>query len=253
MLTCRHNRQKEMDFVAAQMMRRHNKLLSMIGVMILAYDIVCQWSIHWEERFDKAWSTLGKHKPEYLKLLKAIGSWHVHGHLAECLARYGFQWIFGAGQTDGELVETLWAYLNALSRTARAMTKAHREECLNDGLNAWNMKKILNTGMVASLLIHRRLTLRQWTAWCSDGNVRWLNTPLISRHTTSLSRTLTNFKSMHGLQSTQMRSCIATTRSAPYLATSSCLIKGQVSVAKRTIVGKRTSYVQKQDPTKKKY
>lgn len=146
-LTRLSSSQREMDYVAGQMMRHHGKLLSMIELMILSYDIICQWSIHWEERFTKTFNSLGKYKTRNLQLIKAIGSWHVHGHKAVCLARYGFQWILGAGQMDGELVETLWAYLNGLSRTARAMTKAHREECLNDGLNSWNLKKILNTGV----------------------------------------------------------------------------------------------------------
>lgn len=127
-------------------MRRHRRLLTMIEVLLLSYDIMCQWSIHWQQRFTATQNSLGKWRTRNLRILKAIGSWHVHGHKAECLARYGFQWIVGAGMMDGELVETLWAYLNGLSRTARAMTKAHREESLNDGLNNWNLKKILNTG-----------------------------------------------------------------------------------------------------------
>lgn len=143
-----------MDYVAAQMMRHNRKLISMIQVMLLSYDIMCQWLIHWEEQFNATHNSLGKHHHRNMILLKAIGSWHVHGHKAVCLARYGFQWIAGAGQMDGELVETLWSYLNGLSRTARAMTKAHREECLNEGLNAWNMKKILNTGASAIVVAH---------------------------------------------------------------------------------------------------
>ena len=52
----------------------------------------------------------------------------------------------GAGQIDGEIMETLWSLFNKFAIMARAMTKAHREEILNDHMRDVNWKKIVGMG-----------------------------------------------------------------------------------------------------------
>lgn len=135
-----------MDYVFGQVLRFYQTLILILGTLFLSYDIVCQWSINWQKRFTHAGASLGRWAPAGLQIQKAIGQWHIHGHKALCLARYGFTFIPGAGQQDGEVVETMWSYLNGLAATARAMTKGHREESLNDGFNNWNWKKLMASG-----------------------------------------------------------------------------------------------------------
>jgi hypothetical protein len=135
-----------MDYVVANSMKRWGKLLETIKLMFMSYDIMCSWSIKWPERLQASPESLGQYVPEGINIKRAIGSWHVHGHLRECLVRYGLAFILGAGALEGEIVETLWAFLNAISAAATAMTTWHRIEVLNDAFNRWNWKKILGIG-----------------------------------------------------------------------------------------------------------
>jgi len=50
------------------------------------------------------------------------------------------------GQVDGEVMETVWALLNRVASITRAMTKAHRQEVLDDMMNDINWKKLIGSG-----------------------------------------------------------------------------------------------------------
>ncbi|KAG1850364.1 hypothetical protein DFJ58DRAFT_842440 [Suillus subalutaceus] len=50
---------------------------------------------------------------------------------------YSLNFIVGAGQVDGEILETLWAPFNKISPTTRSMSQAHRQEILDDHM--WNL------------------------------------------------------------------------------------------------------------------
>lgn len=90
--------------------------------------------------------------PEGVKLIPGIGLFHVHGHQPSCLVRYAPSFIKGAGQVDGEIIETLWSTLNDTSRSARTATLAHRAEMLDDHMNDSNWKKLTKIGMFKVLL-----------------------------------------------------------------------------------------------------
>ncbi|KAF8836079.1 hypothetical protein BDN67DRAFT_881009, partial [Paxillus ammoniavirescens] len=45
--------------------------------------------------------------PPDLPIVPSISIWHVHGHQAECHARYAPSFVPGAGRVDGEIIETL--------------------------------------------------------------------------------------------------------------------------------------------------
>ena len=47
----------------------------------------------------------------------------------------------GAGHIDGEIMETLWSGMNKVSGAARSMSKAHRQETLDDYMRDSNWKK----------------------------------------------------------------------------------------------------------------
>ena len=38
----------------------------------------------------------------------------------------------GSGHIDGKIMETLWSGMNKVSGSARSMSKAHRQETLDD-------------------------------------------------------------------------------------------------------------------------
>ena len=54
----------------------------------------------------------------------------------------------GAGHIDGEIMETfkLWSGMNKVSGAARSMTKAHRQETLDDYMRDANWKKMVGIG-----------------------------------------------------------------------------------------------------------
>ncbi|KAH8988705.1 hypothetical protein EDB83DRAFT_2305041 [Lactarius deliciosus] len=122
-----------------------------IPVALVMYDIMCQYRVHFQERV--------KNSPELslpssLQLRMGIGLFHIHGHQDSCLPRYSPSYIQGAKQVDGEIIETLWAPLNNISRSLRGMSLDHRQEVLDAHINHSNWKKLqwkrLKSGLDAS-------------------------------------------------------------------------------------------------------
>ncbi|KAI9443894.1 hypothetical protein H4582DRAFT_2071441 [Lactarius indigo] len=118
-----------------------------IPVALVMYDIMCQYGVHFKERVENS--------PELslsssLQLRTGIGLFHIHGHQDSCLPRFSPSYIPGAKQVDGEIIETLWAPLNNISRSIRGMSLAHRQEVLDAHMNHSNWKKMVR--IVPSLL-----------------------------------------------------------------------------------------------------
>jgi len=107
------------------------------------YDINCQYHVRLNDRIQR---TDLLHIPEHIRLLHAIGLFHVHGHKDECLYRYATSYVPGAGIVDGEILETLWSVLNSVTAATRTASLAHRSEILDDHMNDNNWKKMLHIG-----------------------------------------------------------------------------------------------------------
>ena len=110
--------------------------------VLLIYDIACQYFVHLRDR-------IGSRIPSGLDVEGAIGLFHVHAHKDECFFRYAPSFIPGAGVVVGEILESLWSSLNAISPTVRTATLAHRAEMLDDHATDSNHKKML--GMASTL------------------------------------------------------------------------------------------------------
>ena len=52
--------------------------LNGIATVLLLYDIMCQYFVHFRERFEQSPHL---HLPPGLKILRGIGQFHVHGHI----------------------------------------------------------------------------------------------------------------------------------------------------------------------------
>lgn len=102
----------------------------------MIYDIACQYFVHLHDR-------IGTHLLNDLKVDRAIGLFHVHAHQESCFFRYATSFIPGAGIVSGEILESLWSSLNAISPTVRTATLAHREEVLDDHASDSNHKNML--------------------------------------------------------------------------------------------------------------
>ena len=115
-----------------------------IPMALVMYDIMCQYRVHLKERVEKSKEIS---IPSFLKLQTGIGLFHIHGHQDTCLPRYSPSYIPGAKQVDGEIIESLWAPLNEISRSLRGMSLSHRQEVLDAHMNHSNWKKMVRIGM----------------------------------------------------------------------------------------------------------
>jgi Kyakuja-Dileera-Zisupton transposase len=112
---------------------------------LLIYDVYCQYGVHFEDRIQEV--------PEYLyrdpdmKIFGAIGKFHLADHVDSCFSKWSLNFMKGAGHIDGEIMETLWSGMNKVSAAARSMTKAHRQETLDDYMRDSNWKKTVGIGV----------------------------------------------------------------------------------------------------------
>ena len=141
-------RQMCMDYSFSQALKTTNT--TGIHQVMMIYDIMCIYGIHLRKRFA---TMKGISLPHRLKLIRAVGLWHVHGHKDECLYRWASTYIPGAGIVDGEILETLWSTLNKVSRGAQSATTAHQTEILDDHMGDSNWKKMIHIGMYLVQLI----------------------------------------------------------------------------------------------------
>ena len=104
------------------------------------YDVNCQYNKNLHRRI--ANNQIISLPPD-LKIVPGIGIWHVHGHQTQCFARYAPNFIPGAGNVDGEIMETLWSSLNIISPSTRGMVTPHRQEMLDFQMNDSNFVKMI--------------------------------------------------------------------------------------------------------------
>ncbi|KAN0131064.1 hypothetical protein V8E53_011197 [Lactarius tabidus] len=114
-----------------------------IPVALVMYDIMCQYKVHLKERVERSPELS---IPDSLELRTGIGLFHIHGHQDSCLPRFSPSYIPGAKQVDGEIIETLWAPLNNISRSIRGMSLPHCQEVLDAHMNHSNWKKMVRIG-----------------------------------------------------------------------------------------------------------
>lgn len=125
----------------------------MIGIIlpliILTYDIACQWSKNFRKRME-GFRTDMKLGPG-TEIRTAIPSWHINGHSQACRQNFCLGYMKGAGRTCGEEVETSWSNTNSLAPSTREMGPAARHETLNNHWSGWNFRKIVGLRMVTFL------------------------------------------------------------------------------------------------------
>src|SRR6266704_1404729 len=114
-----------------------------IPVALVMYDIMCQYRVNFKDRVSKS---PGLSLPRSLELQTGIGLFHIHGHQDSCLPRYSPSFIPRAKQVDGEIIETLWAPLNNISRSLQGMSLYHRQEVLDAHISHSNWKKLVWIG-----------------------------------------------------------------------------------------------------------
>jgi len=110
---------------------------------LVIYDICCQWIIHFRERISESeflelWDSM--------EITGAIGKWHLAAHIPECFPRFTLNFMEGAGEVEGEILETLWSKMDEVAPLTQAMSVAHRQEVLDDHMNDSNWRKMIRIG-----------------------------------------------------------------------------------------------------------
>ena len=122
---------------------------------LLIYDVCCQWVLNFRERVDKAeFLSLWEH----FKLTPGVRKFHLGAHVKDCFPLFSLNFIEGAGQIDGEIMETLWFIMDKVSGITCSMLWAHQQEILDDYMEDGNFKKLVQSGMYSPPWItHSRL------------------------------------------------------------------------------------------------
>ena len=148
----RYEQQKNVDWAFLQALITTN--VDHRQVVMIIYDIVCQYIIHLRDR-------IGHLIPDGLTIDSAIGLFHVHGHKDICFFRYATSFIPGAAIVAGEILESLWSVLNAVTPAMRTATLAHRAEMMDDHMTDSNHKKCIGMSKFSCAGVKRNLTINK--------------------------------------------------------------------------------------------
>ena len=115
------------------------------GILILiSYDIACQWSTNMEDRLYNAMPADLQPERDAFQYKFVIPRFHAPVHVEKCRLLYSFSTTECTGTTDGETPERLWRYLDSIAPMLREMGPGSRLDRLNDYMGDWNWKKIVS-------------------------------------------------------------------------------------------------------------
>jgi len=81
-----------------------------------------------------------------LEIIGAVGKWHLAAHIPECFPKFTLNFVEGASEVEGEILETLWSGLDEVAGFTQAMSIAHAQEVLDDYMNDSNWRKMIRIG-----------------------------------------------------------------------------------------------------------
>ncbi|KAG2141447.1 uncharacterized protein EDB93DRAFT_1105726 [Suillus bovinus] len=149
-------RQMNMDYALSQAL---NYNTDGISHAITFYDINCQYHMFLK---DQVASSMYLSIPIGMDIIPRIG------HQDSCYVQYTSNFIRGTSRIDGEIMETLWASLNIISPSARAMGTPHRKEVLDYQMNDCNFIKMIRMkslkrlpGVLKRAKSHFKILMRQ--------------------------------------------------------------------------------------------
>ncbi|KAF7305857.1 CxC2 domain-containing protein [Mycena chlorophos] len=116
-----------------------------------AYDVACQWMIHFFERLQVIQKRGGHGAMLAAELEKemcqfGLPVWHAGAHELKCRAQLALAYLLGFGKTDGEAMERVWALLNPAAWATKEMGEGARQDVLEDKIDHLNWEKNLGLG-----------------------------------------------------------------------------------------------------------
>ncbi|EIN05219.1 hypothetical protein PUNSTDRAFT_75000 [Punctularia strigosozonata HHB-11173 SS5] len=115
-----------------------------IETLNISYDIMCTYIINFKSRFAILISLLCL--PWLCVLRGFIPKFHLPGHGETCQDDFSFNVNSGVGQSHGETIEQIWAYLGISGTSTSEMGPGNRHLVLEDMMGAQNHRKVVNLG-----------------------------------------------------------------------------------------------------------
>ncbi|KAG6848447.1 hypothetical protein H0H93_016880 [Arthromyces matolae] len=131
-------RYPNMDYILASSLRFYRLLL-----LLICYDIMCQWVKNLFLRM-KGWPS-DLRLDQNAVIIPGIPKLHEPAH-KEGHDDLSMNHILGAGLTDGECQERIWAGHNALGNSTKTMGPGSRHDVLDDHFGRWNWLKYCSMG-----------------------------------------------------------------------------------------------------------
>jgi hypothetical protein len=114
---------------------------------IVSYDIVCQWSIHLEERMKKIDQYFWIFAADNVNAMFLVPKFHLPAHIPRCRSVFSHNYAPGVGRSDGEAPERGWAKINPLAPSTREMGPGTRRDTLDYHFGDSNWQKVTGLGM----------------------------------------------------------------------------------------------------------
>jgi len=116
-----------------------------VSILIVSYDIACQWFINLNKRISSDWPT-DIRPPSTTTLIPAIPKLHEPMHKSLNHQGFSFNFIPGVGLTDGEAPERIWAPHNTLGSATKMQGPGSRQDVLDAHFGFWNWLKYIGHG-----------------------------------------------------------------------------------------------------------
>ncbi|KAI0688332.1 hypothetical protein BC835DRAFT_1443758 [Cytidiella melzeri] len=112
--------------------------------LLIIYDVCCQWRKRFQDRLaaNKGLSLLDSIPTNGIEY--AVGKFDLSAHVQQCYVTHTLNYIRGAGQLDGELMETNWGPLKGIVQSMRSMSFVHRREALDHQIRDHNWRKLVS-------------------------------------------------------------------------------------------------------------
>ncbi|PPQ76700.1 hypothetical protein CVT26_004470 [Gymnopilus dilepis] len=120
-----------------------------VALVLISYDIACQWFVNLFKRISQDWPQEIK-PPHPIEFTPAIPKLHYSMHETTNHEVYSLNYIPGAGLSDGECPERVWAPHNALGNSTKTQAPGSRQDVLDDHFNFWNWLKYVGMGSTLS-------------------------------------------------------------------------------------------------------
>ena len=112
-------------------------------MLIVSYDIACQWSVYLKRRMANLDYTF---LDCWAHVVYLVPKFHLPAHVIACRTQFSFNFTKGVGRMDGEAPERGWAEVNPLAASTKEMGPGSRHDTLDAHFGDYNWRKFIRMG-----------------------------------------------------------------------------------------------------------